>query len=446
MALVRQSSRLRLRTLLGHLSGATNFFTGDNTFRLGAEKWEVPATLNGKPFYTTNAITDFAIEFVDEMLAGKQEDPPDSPFLLYLAYNAPHYPLQAPEKEIAKYKGVYDAGWDELRKQRYRKQLKSGLFPRDYKLSPRPRHVPSWESLSAADRKWESRRMEVFAAMVDVVDQNVGRLVTHLKKRGAWENTLFLFCSDNGACPFERTRGKDLQPWDPKSYWCYDVGWAHMGNTPFRLYKQNQHEGGISSPLIAHWPRGLKTERGNPTAGADQTLSPGPLGPITRQPGHLIDFMATFLELGGAKYPKRVGSRTIDPLQGKSLLPILQGRQREGHDTLYQHFGTDRALRQGDWKVVAAKGGRWELYNMAEDRTELNDLRRKEPARATRMIEEWFRIAREVDRLKPGQLKPGSDSLSPLKFGKRNDPGAGAEPPKKKKSRRKKQAKAPAAP
>jgi arylsulfatase len=219
-----------------------------------------------------------------------------------------------------------------------------------------------------------------------------------------------------------------------------------MGNTPFRLYKQNQHEGGISSPLIAHWPRGLKTERGNPTAGADQTLSPGPLGPITRQPGHLIDFMATFLELGGAKYPKRVGSRTIDPLQGKSLLPILQGRQREGHDTLYQHFGTDRALRQGDWKVVAAKGGRWELYNMAEDRTELNDLRRKEPARATRMIEEWFRIAREVDRLKPGQLKPGSDSLSPLKFGKRNDPGAGAEPPKKKKSRRKKQAKAPAAP
>ncbi len=430
----------------GHLSGATNFFTGDNTFRLGAEKWEVPATLNGKPFYTTNAITDFAIEFVDEMLAGKQEDPPDSPFLLYLAYNAPHYPLQAPEKEIAKYKGVYDAGWDELRKQRYRKQLKSGLFPRDYKLSPRPRHVPSWESLSAADRKWESRRMEVFAATVDVVDQNVGRLVTHLKKRGAWENTLFLFCSDNGACPFERTRGKDLQPWDPKSYWCYDVGWAHMGNTPFRLYKQNQHEGGISSPLIAHWPRGLKTERGNPTAGADQTLSPGPLGPITRQPGHLIDFMATFLELGGAKYPKRVGSRTIDPLQGKSLLPILQGRQREGHDTLYQHFGTDRALRQGDWKVVAAKGGRWELYNMAEDRTELNDLRRKEPARATRMIEEWFRIAREVDRLKPGQLKPGSDSLSPLKFGKRNDPGAGAEPPKKKKSRRKKQAKAPAAP
>jgi len=429
----------------GHLSGATNFFTGDNTFRLGAEKWEVPAALNGKPFYTTNAITDFAIEFVDGMLAGKQEGPPASPFLLYLAYNAPHYPLQAPEKEIAKYKGVYDAGWDELRKQRYLKQMKTGLFPRTFELSPRPPHVPSWESLSAADRKWEARRMEVFAAMVDVVDQNVGRLVTHLKKRGAWENTLFLFCSDNGACPFERTRGKDLQPWDPKSYWCYDVGWAHVGNTPFRLYKQNQHEGGISSPLIAHWPRGLKAEPGRSAADADQTLRPSPLGPITHQPGHLIDLMATFLELGAAKYPKRVGSRTIDPLRGKSLAPIFQGKQREGHATLYQHFGTDRALRQGDWKVVAAKGGRWELYNMAEDRTELNDLRRKQPERATRMIKEWFRLAREVDRLKPGQLKPGSGKLSPLRFGKRNDPGEGGEPPKKKGSRKKKQAKSPSA-
>ncbi|MCH2065090.1 MAG: arylsulfatase [Roseibacillus sp.] len=429
----------------GHLSGATNFFTGDDTFRHGAEKWKVPTKLNGQPFYVTDAITDFAINFIDEMIPGKTEGASENPFLLYVAYNAPHYPLQAPEKEIAKYKGAYDAGWDELRRQRYLKQMKTGLFPRKFELSQRPSHVPSWDSLSAEDRKWEARRMEVFAAMVDVVDQNVGRLVAHLKKRGAWENTLFLFCSDNGACPFDRTRGKDLQPWDPKSYWCYDVGWAHVGNTPFRLYKQNQHEGGISSPLIAHWPRGLKAEPGRSAAGVDQGLSPTPLGPITRQPGHLIDFMATFLELGKASYPKKVGSRTIDPLQGKSLAPIFQGKQREGHPTLYQHFGTDRALRQGDWKVVAAKGGRWELYNMAEDRTELNDLRKKQPERATRMIAEWFRIAREVDRLKPGQLKPGTGRLSPLRFGKRNDPGEGGAPPKKKGSRKKKQPKSPSA-
>ena len=216
----------------GHLSGATNFFTGDDTFRLGAEKWKVPARLNDKPFYVTDAITDFAINFIDEMVPGKTEGAAENPFLLYVAYNAPHYPLQAPEKEIAKYKGAYDAGWDELRRQRYLKQMKTGLFPRKFELSQRPSHVPSWDSLSAEDRKWEARRMEVFAAMVDVVDQNVGRLVAHLKKRGAWENTLFLFCSDNGACPFDRTRGKDLQPWDPKSYWCYDVGWAHVWAIP----------------------------------------------------------------------------------------------------------------------------------------------------------------------------------------------------------------------
>ena len=428
----------------GHLSGATNFFTGDGTFRLGNKPWDVPADLNGKPFYTTTAITDFAIDFIDEMVpANKGTEAP--PFLLYVAYNAPHYPLQAPEQEVAKYKGVYAAGWDELREQRYRKQLKSDLFLRDYKLSPRPRHVPSWESLSNDEKAWEARRMEVFAAMVDVVDQNVGRLISHLKEKGEWDNTLFLFCSDNGACPFERTRGKDLEPWDPASYWCYDVGWAHVGNTPFRLYKQNQHEGGISSPLIAHWPRGLSAKPGRSTTEANRTLRQSPLGMVTDQPGHLIDFMATFLDLGEATYPKKVGSRIIDPLQGKSLVPVLEGRQRAGHETLYQHFGTDRALRQGDWKVVAAKGGRWELYNMTEDRTELNDLRQNHPERATRMIKEWFRIAREVDRLKPGQLKPGTGRMSPLKFGKRNDPGEGGAPPKKKGSRKKKQSKSPSA-
>lgn len=402
----------------GHLSGATNFFTGDNTFRLNGEKWEVPKELNGKPFYTTTAITDFAIEFVDEM--AKKDDP----FLMYIAYNAPHYPLQAPQDQIAKYKGRYDEGWDVLRERRHKKQIESGLLPAKWKLCPRPAHVPAWDSLSADDRKWEAARMEVFAAMVDVVDQNIGRLVAHLKETGKWDDTLFLFCSDNGACPFDRTRGREKAPWDPESYWCYDVGWAHVGNTPFRLYKQNQHEGGIASPLIAHWPQGMKLEIGSSSGDLDQSLRPTPLGMVTDQPGHLIDFMATFLEVGKGSYPKTVGERKIDPLQGKSLVPIFRSKQREGHDTIYQHFATDRALRQGDWKVVAAKGGKWELYNLAEDRTELHDLRQEHPERAQKMIDEWFRIAKEVDRLKPGQLKPGSGKLTPLKFGVRGDPGA----------------------
>jgi arylsulfatase len=253
--------------------------------------------------------------------------------------------------------------------------------------------------------------MEVFAAMVDVLDQNVGRLVDFLKNKGIFENTLILFCSDNGACPFERTKGRYLKAWDPKSYWTYDASWAHACNTPFRLYKQNQHEGGISSPLIVHWPEGLKTER----------------GAITNQPGHLIDFMATFVELTGAIYPKQIGDRRIDPLQGKSLLPIFRGETRQPHDTLYFHFGTDRALCQGPWKLVSAKLGRWELYNLDEDRTELNDLSEQKPERVVEMETEWFRIAEQVDRLKGRALAPVGESVKPLSFRKDTSSGSASK-------------------
>ena len=303
---------------------------------------------------------------------------------------------------MKKWDGAYDDGWDALRSTRYAKQLKSGLIPKKFALSKRPTHIPAWDSLSAGDRQWEADRMEVFAAMVEVMDENIGRIIAKLKSKGAWDNTLFLFCADNGACPFERTRGRNLKPWDPKSYWTYDASWAHAGNTPFRLYKQNQHEGGISSPMIAHWPAGLKAKPGS----------------ITRQPGHLIDFMATFLDIGKAKYPKRVGERKIDPLMGKSLLPILQGKERERHETLYFHFGTDRALRQGSWKLVSAKLGRWELYNLDEDRTELNDLAGKHPERVKAMAAQWFDLAENTERLKGRHLSPVKDTIKRLGFRK----------------------------
>ena len=378
----------------GHLSGATNFFIGDNTFRLNGEPWVVPKMLNGRPFYTTHAITDFALGFLDEAMAS------DKPFLLYTAFNAPHYPLQAPQEEIEKYDGRYDAGWDALRKSRHQKQLDSGLLPRKWKLSPRPDHIPAWKSLTDEERVWEADRMEVFAAMVDLVDQNVGRLVKHLKDKGVLNNTLIIFCSDNGACPFERTRGKDLKPWDPESYWTYDASWAHAGNTPFRLYKQNQHEGGISSPMIAHWPNGLKTKPGS----------------VTEQPGHLVDLMATFIDLAGAAYPSEIGGRKVDPLQGKSLLPIFRDESREGHEQLYFHFGSDRALRQGPWKLVSAKLGKWELYNLDEDRTELNDLSKKHPERVAAMSAEWFRVAKDVERLGGKGLAPVGRKVKELNF------------------------------
>ncbi len=407
--LSKQPTDFGFQRYWGHLSGATNYFTGDSTFRLNGEPWIVPEKLHGRPFYTTYAVTDFALEFLEEATRG------DKPFLLYAAFNAPHYPLQAPEKAVRKYDGRYDDGWDKLRVERHHRQLKSGLLPAKWKLSPRPDHVPAWDSLSAEERQWEADRMEVFAAMVDVVDQNVGRLVGFLKDKNVFDNTLILFCSDNGACPFERTRGRNLDPWDAKSYWTYDASWDHVCNTPLRLYKQNQHEGGISSPLIVHWPKGLRVEPNS----------------ITNQPGHLIDFMATFIELADATYPEQLDDRIIDCLQGKSLLPVFRGETRKPHETLYFHFGTDRALRQGPWKLVSAKLGRWELYHLDQDRTELNDLSLQQPERVAAMTAEWFRIAEHVDRLGRGKLAPVRDEITSLSF--RRDTSSGSASKRKKK-------------
>ncbi len=402
--LSKQPTDFGFQRYWGHLSGATNFFTGDKTFRLNGQPWEVPQTLNGRPFYTTYAVADFALDFLEEATAT------DKPFFLYTAFNAPHYPLQAPQQAVRKYDGRYDCGWDELRLQRHRRQLESGLLPAKWQLSPRPDHVPAWDSLPEEERQWEADRMEVFAAMVDVLDENVGRLTRFLQQKGVLDNTLILFCSDNGACPFERTRGRYLKPWDPKSYWTYDAGWAHAGNTPFRLYKQNQHEGGVSSPLIVHWPQGLKT----------------PAGATTDQPGHLIDFMATLLDLADATYPQRIGDRQMDPLQGKSLAPIFRGETRPPHETLYFHFGTDRALRQGPWKLVSAKLGKWELYNLDEDRTELDDLSEQQPQRVAAMRAEWFRIAKDVDRLQGRHLAPVGPEVKSLSFRRDTSSGSAA--------------------
>ncbi len=304
----------------GHLSGATNYFTGDNTFRLNGKPFAVPA----EGFYTTDANTDYAIEFLDEARGAEQ------PFFLYLAYNAPHYPLQVKEADFRKYEGRYDAGWDIVRQRRFEKQQSLGILPPDVKLSPRPDDVRAWESLSKEDQKWESERMSAFAGMVDCLDQNIGRLVDHLTRRNLIDNTIIMFCSDNGACPFERTRGKEFRPWNPKSYWTYDTGWAHVGNTPFRWYKQNQHEGGISSPMIVSWS-GLKTGAGS----------------VTDQPAHLIDFMATCVDLAGAKYPSDYNGRAITSLQGKSLTPIFSGSRRDPHEWLYFQFSNNRAIAQG---------------------------------------------------------------------------------------------------
>ena len=368
----------------GHLSGATNFFTGDDTFRLNGKPYKVPQ----EGFYTTDAITDYSIRFVDESIQEK-----DGPFFLYVAYNAPHYPLQAPKKDVMKYRGKYRMGWDKLRASRYKKQLAMGIISDRWQLSPRPAEVSAWEKLEANDKDWEDFRMAAYAGMVDRMDQQIGRLVAHLKARRVFDNTLFMFCSDNGACPFERTRGKDKMPWDPKSYWTYDSGWAHAGNTPFRWYKQNQHEGGISSPLIIHWPAGIKAEK----------------GAISHQPGHLIDFMATCIDVADASYPKIKSGRVITPLMGRSLVPILKGKTRVEHDLLYFHFGNNRAIRKGPWKVVSVRGGPWELYNLEKDRTELNNLADTNPGMVMKLSKLWHEFAEKTDRLPAKQRMPVSE-------------------------------------
>jgi arylsulfatase A-like enzyme len=361
----------------GHLSGATNFFTGDNTFRLNGEEFAVPS----KGFYTTDAKTDYAIEFLDEARETEQ------PFLLYMAYNAPHYPLHVKEDDFRKYEDRYGEGWDVIRERRYEKQQTLGILPAEIELSPRPQDVPAWDSLSTADQAWESERMAAYAGMVDCLDQNIGRIVSYLTQHDLIDNTIIMFCSDNGACPFERTRGKEYRPWDPKSYWTYDTGWAHVGNTPFRWYKQNQHEGGISSPMIVSWP-GLKTQPGS----------------VTDQPAHLIDFMATCVDLAGADYPADYDGRAVTPLQGKSLTPIFAGRQREPHEWLYFQFSNNRAIRKGDMKLASAKGGPWELYDLARDRSELNDLSKASPEQTKELRELWHHVAEKIEQV-PAKMR-----------------------------------------
>lgn len=371
----------------GHLSGACNFFLGDNTFRLNGKKWQVPKD----NFYTTTANADYAIKFIDEAKTK------DKPMYLYMAFNAPHYPLHCLEEDYRVYEDTYKPGWDAIRTQRNDKQKQLGLFGKaGVTPAPRPDHVQPWNTLDDEAKDWESQRMAAYAAMIHRLDIEIGRVITRLRDQGMLDNTLVLFVSDNGACPFDRTKGRGLplRPWDPKSYWCYSPGWAHVGNTPFRLYKQNQHEGGITSPTIVHWPDGLKTQPGS----------------ITDQPAHLIDIMATVIELGNTAYPEKDRQGKLEPLQGKSLVPILKGKVREPHAALYFNFNVNRAVRVGDMKLVSFRSGPWELYDLSTDRTELNSLAADQPQRVKEMSQMWRDWAEHVNLMTEKQRKPVKDT------------------------------------
>jgi arylsulfatase A-like enzyme len=353
----------------GLISGASSYWEllkGKRARAMALD--DAPFTPDPGTFYMTDAFTDHAIQCIEEHPSG------DEPFFMYLAYNAPHWPLHAWPEDIAKYRGKYMCGWDELRKRRHQRQVELGIVDGAWPLSPRDDEVPAWETVDNKE-DWD-HRMAVYAAMVDRMDQGIGRVFEALKKKGAEENTLVLFLSDNGGC-HENIEGRKLnqpgkEPGERGSYVAYRRPWANASNTPFRLFKHWIHEGGIATPLIARWPKGIAKH-----------------GTITQQVGHITDIMATCVDLSEADYPSTYKGKPITSLEGKSLGPIFQGEMREPHDTLcWEHF-KNRGIRQGNWKLVAAKQGDWELYDLAADRTELHDLSERHPGKAKELFEDW---------------------------------------------------------
>ena len=352
----------------GHLSGATDYFKGNASFRLDREKFILPT--DGK-FYTTDANADYAIKFITE----SRREHPDKPFFMYLAFNAPHSPLQAWPEDIAKYRGKYLIGWDKLREQRYQKQVELGVTKKEWALSPRPDTIPSWDSLTKEEKEFEDARMSVYAAQVDRMDQGIGRVLAEVKKLGQEDNTLVIFLSDNGANPFDHgpLQARNAAPvLKSKGNLGYGLGWANLSETPFRHYKRNMFNGGSSTACIANWPAVLKQP-----------------GLITDQRAHIIDLMATIVDVGGGQWPAELDGQKLDPLPGRSLRPILLGEQRPPHEALYFQLLDHRAVISGDLKLVSDWGRPWELFNLATDRTELHDLTKTQPEQTARLEKLW---------------------------------------------------------
>jgi len=409
--LQEQPTDFGFQRYFGHLSGSTNYFQGDDTFRLNGRPWPVPA----QGFYTTVADVDFARKFLGEAREAKK------PWFLYLSFNAPHAPLQPLEQDYRKYLGRYDAGWDVIRAARVAKQEQLGLWGRKVAPSPRPSHIPAWEKLTPAQRAGESRRMAAYAALVDRLDQEVGRLLDDIRAAGELDYTFILFVSDNGANPYHRrTVNPDREPFDPGTAWNLGTGWAWVCNSPFRLYKQNQFEGGIATPAIVHWPSGRRT----------------PPGSVTDVPAHLIDVLPTLADISGAAVPAAWPGRELSPLAGESLAPVLAGGSLPVR-TLYFLYNTDRGLRDGDWKLVSFQSNPWELYNLAEDRTELHDLAAQHTEVRDRLARRWFQMAETVDTAPAIRRTPVLETAGSLAHQEwtRYDPQQAREPKKTRRER-----------
>ena len=372
--------------------GFDRFYGG--VFGIGNHFDPVSLTRDNRPvrpdspdYYFTDAISRETSRFI----LGQSSD---RPFFCYVAYSAPHWALQAPEKDIAKYKGRYEAGWDAIRRQRHRRMIEMGIVDAKWELSARDPEVPPWSE--AKHKPWQQRRMEVYAAMVDRMDQGIGLILSALETTDQLDNTLIFFLSDNGGCAeeleqrhaavwFYPKRARDgrlvqigndpsIMPGGPDTYQSYGKPWGNAANSPFREYKMWVHEGGIATPLIVHWPARIRSR-----------------GELRHHPGHVVDIMATCVEAAGARYPSLYNGHSIIPMEGKSLLPAFDGVPTDRKTLYFEHMG-NRAVRAGKWKLVAEKDRTWELYDLEADRTETRDLSDRFPERVgklARMYRKW---------------------------------------------------------
>jgi len=372
----------------GTITGAGNYFN-PTTLTRNNTRIETPPG----EYYYTDAVSDNAVSFISE----HTKRTPGKPFFLYTAYTAPHWPLHALPEDIEKYRGRFDRGWDVLRQERLERMTEMGLVTSEWQLTERDARVPAWED--EEHKEWQARRMEVYAAQIDRMDQGIGRIITALEQSGQLDNTVIFFLADNGGCAEEITdswiewvytnvgrrhtrdgkpvRGCNdpaIMPGAEDTYQSCGRPWANVSNTPFRLYKHWVHEGGISTPLIVHWPKGITAA-----------------GEVRHQTGQLPDIMATCIELASAKYLKRHKRNPVTPHEGFSLVPVFDNGPQGREVLCWEHEG-NCAVRKGKWKLVRQHPGEWELYNMETDRTELNDRAVENPdivRELTEIYTEW---------------------------------------------------------
>jgi arylsulfatase len=397
----------------GTIIGAGSFYD-PNTLTRGNDNVEHEAHAPG--WFYTDAISDQAVAYID----AHAREHAGTPFFEYVAYTAPHWPLHAHDDDIAKYKGRFDAGWDALREARLEKLVASGILQPHWKLTERDPTQPPWTEAEKDEqfRAWTLRCMEVYAAQIDRMDQGIGRILAALERNGRLDDTLVIFLADNGACAEDipqdvtidelveklmiarrTTRsgepvhfGNDVtrMPGPENTYQSYGTAWANLSNAPFRLYKHWIHEGGIATPLIAHWPNGIDASQN---------------GGLRHAPGYLPDIMATIVEATGARYPSTFEGHAIDPLEGQSLLPVFadEATAVENRKPMFWEHEGNAAVRIGQWKLVKRYPRDWELYDMDADRTELHDLAAQQPRRVQEMAAQydaWAKRCGVLDREK----------------------------------------------